>query len=310
MKNINATLLGTLLCLMATATAVHAENPVRRMLVEEGTGTWCGNCVTGIVAMQHMYETYPDRFVGIGVHCNDALELGDYSDDIYRRCREELPGAIINRGRDVVVPTKESLEAQMQAMPATTDVELVPSLDIAGQQVTLRTDITFVANKSQAYYRVAMVLVEDSVPATQTNYYAGGERGPMDGFENLPEHARIPLMDVARAIYPNKEGDGNTVPTTVTGGKTYTYTVQRTLPSSVRDASHLRAVAMLIDESEDVVVQCATTPRMPDPLHLETLPTAEASGAVMYYDLLGRRVTMPAPGAVYLRSTGDKVWVR
>lgn len=50
----------------------------RNVLVEEGTGTWCGNCPRGAVAMKRMNEKYPDNFVGVAVHSDDEMAIYEY----------------------------------------------------------------------------------------------------------------------------------------------------------------------------------------------------------------------------------------
>ena len=49
--------------------------PVHRALVEEYTGTWCGWCTRGLVAMRMLAETYGDDFIGVAYHNSDPWRL-------------------------------------------------------------------------------------------------------------------------------------------------------------------------------------------------------------------------------------------
>ena len=50
-----------------------------KVVVEEGTATWCGFCPRGIVGVQEMKKKYPDSFIGIAAHRDDPLEPTSYS---------------------------------------------------------------------------------------------------------------------------------------------------------------------------------------------------------------------------------------
>lgn len=77
----------------------------RKLVSEEVTGTWCGYCVRGIVAMKEMNEKYPDSFIGIAIHCSsaawtDAMSFGveDYHDLLFSRCNlSGYPRCVYNR---------------------------------------------------------------------------------------------------------------------------------------------------------------------------------------------------------------------
>jgi hypothetical protein len=52
----------------------------KNVVIEEGTGTWCGWCPRGAVAMEYMYDTYPTRFIGVAVHNADPMTVTEYDD--------------------------------------------------------------------------------------------------------------------------------------------------------------------------------------------------------------------------------------
>ena len=63
---------------LTTTLTVLDYAPSRRVVGEEGTGTWCGWCVRGHVFMDYMDEKYPDTWIGIAVHNGDPMVVDDY----------------------------------------------------------------------------------------------------------------------------------------------------------------------------------------------------------------------------------------
>ena len=74
---------------------VLSQLGTKRVLIEEGTGTWCPWCPRGAVAMDYMFETYPDEFVGVAVHVGDVMQIADY--DPITGLFGGYPGAVIDR---------------------------------------------------------------------------------------------------------------------------------------------------------------------------------------------------------------------
>lgn len=48
--------------------------PLKKILLEELTGTWCGLCPSGIETMDSLLKTYPNQIIGVGVHISDPME--------------------------------------------------------------------------------------------------------------------------------------------------------------------------------------------------------------------------------------------
>lgn len=266
---------------------LNAATPYRQMVVEEGTGTWCGYCVRGIVGMNQMSQQHPDRFVGIAVHCNDEFPVAEYSDYIYAACNGGLPGATINRDGTKYNPHPDNLEEYLSTMPTFAEMEVTPTFSITGQQLDMQADVTFLAAQSATDYRLALVLLEDSLPAIQTNYYAGGDEGPMAGFENQEKYVMVKLMDVARAIYPSVTGAIQVIPAEIEAGQTFSYSLSEQLPDAIVNADHLRLAAILIDGATGQIVQAGKTGYSHNAQAIELI-TDNARPYNTCYDLFGR----------------------
>ena len=184
----------------------------RTHVIEEKTGTWCGYCVRGLVAMREMRKNHPDRFIGIAVHGNDKYETASYSALLPRG--GGYPSAFLNRGRVIGTEPSEMENAFQKAdLLAECEVKIVgiEYSDANRNKVDIHMRYRFDRDHDKIDYRLAIVTLEDSLPDSQANNYSGGGMGPMGGFENLGSYAWVQLMDVARDI-TNYTGIINSIP--------------------------------------------------------------------------------------------------
>ena len=232
---------------------------VRKMVVEEGTGTWCGNCPRGIVAMEEMNERYPDTFIGIAIHHGD-----DYA-TAYPAIINQLSGypqCMINREGLNSVSTDAWL-GYYREMPSAADAKVkVSGWSANGKKVNATAEITFGVTADNCDYRVIFVLLEDGVGAMQTNYYANNAGGKMGGFESMSNPCYVELMDVARGVYPDSYGLQGKLPTSVKRMDTAKYEYAFTLPT-VEDKTNLSLVALLIDGATGQIVNGDKTDYIP-----------------------------------------------
>ncbi|MCC8113158.1 MAG: Omp28-related outer membrane protein [Bacteroidales bacterium] len=230
----------------------------RKMIVEEGTGTWCGWCPRGIVGMEYMEETYPDSFVGIAVHASDSFEAASYEPIIYEFF-SGFPSCVINREPLYIDdPSKSELEAMhavfcSQKTPAR--VEILGNGEVENKTISVRMRTKFVFDETNANYKVAFVVLEDGLTARQTNKYAGysAEDYPEAGdWVNMASSVRWTYTNTARDIFDAYGMEGY-IPSTVVAGEDYTceYTVDL---SNVKKTANTSIVAMLIDGDTGVIL--------------------------------------------------------
>ncbi|MBC8594565.1 Omp28-related outer membrane protein [Oscillospiraceae bacterium N12] len=246
----------------------------RKVVVEEGSGTWCQYCVRGIVGMREMRKRYPDTFIGIVSHKNDVMEASSYS-ALHSKFFEGLPSAVVNRKSDLVIdPGFENLEEayKKENVPVDMGIEVEAKFtDASKNAISIVTTTTFGFSQDGASYRVALVLLEDSVKGTgkayeQLNAYSkewGGSAAglEMGGFEDLPYHVPAEKMvyeHVARGIYKSFMGNLNSIPSTVEKGESYkfSYEIDKTAfkNANVLDKDKLEVVALLLDNSTGEIV--------------------------------------------------------
>lgn len=231
----------------------------KKVFFEEGTGTWCGWCPRGALAMDYMQTTYPNEFIGVAVHNQDPMMLADYDNGADF---SGFPGMNVDRvvkGADVSQATMVSNLNSRKVL--TVPVSLAASGDVSGNQITINADATFRTNFANSNYRLAVVISEDDVTGTatayrQTNYYAGGANGVMGGYETLPNPVPANQMvydHVGRALLGGYTGQPDSVPTAITDGQTTSYTFNYTVPATSTVAD-MHAVILLIDQDNGEVV--------------------------------------------------------
>ncbi|MBQ3731536.1 MAG: hypothetical protein II905_07290, partial [Muribaculaceae bacterium] len=157
--------------------------PVHRVLVEEYTGTWCGWCTRGLVAMQLLAEAYGDDFIGVAYHNEDPMAImNEYPSPV-----QGFPSAFVERYYDVDpyygyefdgFGMKDLVDYLMTQLAV---VDLNVKAEWADESKTeLKTTVesNFVMNAPGSDYGIEVMLVEDDMygPAgsdwDQHNYYA------------------------------------------------------------------------------------------------------------------------------------------
>lgn len=177
----------------ASSSAVIGVTPAEDKVViaEEATGTWCGWCPRGAVSLDKLSKKYPDYFIGIAVHNNDPMVVAEYDTGIRGLSGfSGFPSATVGRTAIIDPLAIESNFFSRIAEAPKSSIKVGASYDETSRKMLISPKITFKANASGSY-KMAVVIVEDSVTGTasgyaQANYYSGGANGPMGGYENLP----------------------------------------------------------------------------------------------------------------------------
>lgn len=225
----------------------------RKIVMEEGTGTWCGWCVRGIESIKRLSEEYPDNFIAIGMHSGDEMDQIDNYDPILSQIAS-FPSSLVNRMgiydpdywtvKDIIERQKDQADAKIEAKAlfATRD----------SSTVTVETETMFGFSDTNSDYRIAYVVVEDGVgPYVQNNFYSNpsapaNSSDYMDGWVHQDAKVKMQFNDVARGIYDDYAGISGSVPTTIAEGEAYKYQHTFTLPKTIQDPKNIRIVALLI----------------------------------------------------------------
>lgn len=288
-----------LLSILPSARAQTLSIP-RVQVIEEATGTWCGWCVRGIVAMTQLEKLHPDSFIGLAIHGDDA-----YANDSFAPFLQRISGypfALINRSYSCGTYPEEMLtayDAYASLGDAEGEAKIVDAhytdSKYTGVEVTVET--RFAKSHTKDDYRLAFVVVEDSIRDRQVNYYSGGDKGEMGGFELLGEKPYVYLRHVARYI-DSYDGLPGSVPTKIVAGQTYSYTHTIAMPK-VKMRSRVSLVVLLLRDSGVSIVNASRyrhiAAYVPDGIRRPETEASEASVSVGY-DLNGRVLRQPQKG--------------
>jgi hypothetical protein len=237
--------------------------PNKKILVEEGTGTWCGWCPRGAVYMDSLWNTHPNDVSLVAVHNGDPMVVSAYDSWMGGKI-SGYPSVVVDR-REVLDPS-DLIDVYNNEHDyfGYANLTLTP-MEAGSFNLSVKATVT-PAIDLNGDYRLAMALVEDEVHGTastygQHNYYAGGGSGPLHGagFEWENEASIIPAEDmyfkfVARGIYPSPTGAAGSLPGTMTAGTTYDYTFATTNIPQPYNRANMRYVVMLINAADGSVL--------------------------------------------------------
>ena len=277
-------LFGTILCSVFCAAAAAQSQPfVRRSVIEEYTGTWCGFCPRGTVALQRLTEQFGDRCIAIAIHSgdNEPMQIATYPD--VKPSDHGVPICTIDRvaaldpysGSGDRGATHFGIDLDFEAalsMPAEAGLELSAQWNDE-RQWNVRFDATTTFANSSAYapYRLAFILVEDGMKGEgssweQVNYYSHeeGESNYQDDdmafWRAAPYHVTgMEYNHVAVNTLGIKSGIANsiTAPITAMQPQAYSNTVTTLSNKVIQDKTRLSAVALLLSTATGEIVNAA-----------------------------------------------------
>lgn len=243
----------------STVITTLSQSPVKKVIIEEGTGTWCQWCPRGAVAMDYMEATYPDRFIGIAVHNGDPMTVSAYDNGADFG---GYPSANVDRSMlDVGVSQASFVSYYNERKDLVVPAAVAGTAAASGSAITVDVNATFYSNFPAANYRLGVIVVEDGVTGTgsgynQVNAYAGGGNGAMGGYENLPNPvpaAQMVYNHVGRALLGGYSGQAGSVPTSITDGQVVNYSFTYNVPAT-SNINNMHGVAVLIDNATGEII--------------------------------------------------------
>jgi len=230
-----------------------ASMPTKRILFEEGTGTWCGWCPRGTVAMDEFATTHPGVAAQVAVHNNDPMSVPAY-DGYISNMIGGYPSMVVDR--KLVVDPSELLNTYNQMQDAFGFAELtMGAVSVSGGVATV--PVTIVPAVDIAGAKLALIVTESNLSGEagtnwdQHNYYSGGSQGAMGGFES--EGSVVPNTKfhfVGRSITPSPTGGASGLPATVVAGTTYNASLTANVDASWNQANLQFIVVLLNADNE------------------------------------------------------------
>ena len=265
-----------------------SRQPLRRVVMEELTGTWCPNCPRGLVGIQLLEELFADRFIAIAVHGGDTSEpmrLDNYDGSTVVKgissrmggrpsCSVDRTydcdpyggvGPVTHFGADVVVGYRLN-------EPTVADLDVTASWTDASHSsliIDAATTFRFSTTDSKQPYRLMLAVTADSLSGEgndwlQVNTLVGRTDYDADLNEFIygERYMRLKYNHVPLWADGVEQGiDGSIAPTlTADQPQHYRRTVALSdmpLGSLASTATPLHAVALLLDTTTGSVVNAA-----------------------------------------------------
>lgn len=230
--------------------------PNKRIIIEEGTGTWCGYCPRGAVFLDRLTAKYPERFISIAVHnrttdpmllpaYDAALGFTGFPNSTLNRTVQQDPSALENPFLAAVVE------------PALGDFEIGAELDEIARILKISIETSAFEALSSSH-KLNVILKENDVTGTTSGYaqsnYFSGDDVDMGGYEDLPSTVPASMMvydHVARAMLTPFNGMVNSYPEGIPAGETRLHNFEYEIPAEF-DIEHIEIVAMLINANRTI----------------------------------------------------------
>ena len=290
--------------------------PKHRTLLEEYTGTWCGYCPRGYVALETLAALYPDDYVLISYHNGDPMEI--MASDYFPSYVSGFPDAYIDRAMEVdpyygtgnmELGVVNDLEQRAKIF-GLADIQLGAELSESGVSVKVTTQVTFPFDVTDGKYALEYVLVEDGLTGTgsdwdQSNYYSGGSMGDMSFFDEAEDYVSGLVFNDVAVLMSQIGGIEGSIPANVEADNPvthkhtfYLFDARNTSGEKViQNANNLKVVALLINQETGEVVN-ANKVKVGENTGINAIQNNDSQMvAVDYYDLGGRKLSSLQRGA-------------
>ena len=243
--------------------------PVKKVVMEEGTGTWCGYCVRGIVYMDSLMDLHGNNVSLIAVHNGDPMASFNTSTSGYDSYLGSgpfgtgYPRVIVDR--TYVMDPSALLSAYSQLTNNFGFADIAYTHTLTGTSLSLAIKVRPGLDLN-GDYRLVVVTTEERVHGSgsawdQHNYYSyqfNNEALSGRGFDYQAALTIIPSSimyydHVARSIDPSNTGNTGLLPAAMVAGNVYTATLTATIPATV-DVTKAKFIVMLLDNATSRVL--------------------------------------------------------
>lgn len=295
----------------ATGTLYTVEREfVKRSVAEQFTGTGCGNCPSGHVAMHNMHNLYGDQFIGIALHqFNQSDPMYNISYDLGFT---GAPQCMVNRSSGVLAP----YEQMPEVLKASLNEIALAEVTVAGTFTDEDTKVNATASVESLVagdYNIAFMLTADGLTGTtkswkQSNYFCKGG-GRYNSQASMPDDLKFlwdmgssyveTYNDVLIASSYVSSNNKATLPTLVANGTVSSeYTMKMPTKVALKKAlklDQIYVVALLLDKKTGAIVNAGRA-RVTGSTGIENVNNSSEATVVARYNVNGVQIAAPVKG--------------
>lgn len=218
----------------------------KRVLIEDYTGTWCGNCTRVALAIERVLEK-TDRAEIVAIHNGDDPYhfdgIAPLRNLIYPGLADlPLPTSRLNRTVVWKFPETSNVKQAVDLTGYNCGLGLAVNSTMTGQNINLNVKVKFAEDYQNL--KLVVYLLEDNLNYFQVNYtssYYGG----IDPIPNY-EHDNVVRSTITNIL-------GDEMGTTFAAGSTFERSFSVAVPSSVENASNIRFVAFVVGDDNKAI---------------------------------------------------------
>ncbi|OYU85001.1 MAG: hypothetical protein CFE24_04210 [Flavobacterium sp. BFFFF2] len=216
----------------------------KNALIEDYTGTWCGNCTRVAWAIEGA-KAQSDKLVSVAIHNgNDPYNydgIAPLKNLILPNSPLALPVSRLNRLTVWTFPETSNIQQVLDLTSFNTTIGLALDTQIVNNQMQVQVKLRCLEAYSDLY--LVVYVLENHLLYNQRNYNSDlyGGQNPIVNFEH--NHVlRATLTDIV----------GNPIAGT-TFNSTQTFNFNEAVPTNIADASHISFVAFVTNKAHQVL---------------------------------------------------------
>lgn len=211
----------------------------KRVLIEDYTGTWCGNCTRVAYAIDQV-KAQSDKVVTVAIHNgNDPYDfagIAPLKNLILPTSPLALPVSRLNRMNVWTFPEPTNTQEAIDYTGNNSGLGIAMNSSISGGMINLDVNVKFALNFSNL--KLVVYLLEDNLVYLQRNYTTY-----YDNVNPIPNYVHNHVLRVAMTDIL-----GETVTEPTVAGSSFTKNFSIPVPSNVANASNINFVAFLVGD--------------------------------------------------------------
>jgi thiol-disulfide isomerase/thioredoxin len=227
----------------------------RKVLVDKATATWCNNCPTGEIILQHLEEQYGDEIISVTTHTGDVMTQGDYFSNLGFTT---IPHFLVNRNRETASSSNAYFDTEILS-PTIASIALSATGGNDGA-ITMHCDTRFAEalDNSGDKYRIAYTFTRDyhdadAVGNVQSN---SSLTSSAEQYYFMPTYITPDMMYFRNVTVDGTcafSGLAKSLPSEIAADTDYAYDATIQLPSKIESLDNARLVAYILDTESGYV---------------------------------------------------------